>query len=178
MIARDCECVERLRKIADDRNAETRKLLERVLPGRLDAFAHAMREGAVQLVARRLLRAGAYRAKLDRGFGGQVNPADALTAVGKVVSERSLLSQFVTNNSNAIHEQVRLIDPQEFRVKVRRQRFKEAIGGHIDSELDAAERLLKQLEQLEKRLPAWKSYARTAETPRLEIIADIHESEA
>jgi hypothetical protein len=137
-----------------------------------------MREGAVQLVARRLLRAGAYRAKLDKAIGGQVNPADALNAVVKVVSERSLLSQFVANNSSTIYEQVRLIDPKEFRFKVRRQRFKESIGGHIDSELDAAERLLKQLEQLEKRLPAWKSYARTAETPRLEIIADVHESEA
>jgi len=177
MTARDCECVERLRKIADDRNAETRKLLEHVLPGRLDAFAAAMREGAVQLVARRLLRAGAYRARLDRGVGGQVSPADALNAVVEVVSERPLLTQFVADNSNAIHEQVRLIGPQEFRVKVRRQRFKEAIGGHIDSELDAGERLLKQLQQLEKRLPAWKSYARSAETPRLEIIADIHESE-
>jgi hypothetical protein len=173
----DCDCVQRLREIAKDRIAETRNLLEHELPKRLDVFTGAMREGAIQLIARRLLRAGAHRAKLDKGMGGQVSPDDALRAVPRVVSERPLLSQFIATNADALREQVRMVDPQTLHVKARREKFKESLGGRIDAELDAAERLLKQLDQLEKRLPTWKSYARSAETPRMEIVTDIHESE-
>lgn len=174
----DCECVRRLREIADTRLVEARRLFERELPNRLDAFAAAMKEGAVQLVARRLLRAGAYRAALDRGSGGQVTPQTALAAASRAITQRPRLQEFVTANREALFQQMGMIDPLDFRITVRaRKRFREASGGHIVTELDAAERLLKQLDHLEKRLPAWKSYARSAETPHLEIITDIHEGQ-
>jgi len=175
----DCECVQRLRDIAETRLEEARKLLERDLPRRFDSFTDAMKEGAIQLVARRLLRAGAYRATLDKGMGGQISPETALEAVSKAVTARPMLRQFLEVNNRALSQQMQIIDPQELlRVKVRdRRRLREALGGYLDRELDAAERLLKQLEQLERRLPTWKSYARAAQTPRLEVIADIHESE-
>ena len=175
----DCECVKRLREIAETRLQEARKLLERDLPRRLEVFTEAMREGSVQLVARRLLRAGAYRATLDKGSGGQVDPQAALAAIPRVVAGRPALQEFFKNEENVLYEQMKMIDPQDFRVTVRRRRrFREALGGHIDTELDAAERLLRQLEQLEKRLPSWKSYVRGAEAPRLELVADMHESSA
>jgi hypothetical protein len=137
-----------------------------------------MRDGSVQLVARRLLRAGAYRAALEKGAGGKVTPGASLEAAFRAAAARPILQQFLQANSNSLYEQMHTVDPEEFQVRVRgRRRFREALGGHIDRELDAAERLLSQLEQLEKRLPAWKSYARAAETPRIEIVADIHESE-
>jgi len=42
--------------------------------------------------------------------------------------------------------------------------------------LDAAERMLDQLEVLEERLPVWKSFVRGADIPRVEPIMDFHDS--
>jgi hypothetical protein len=135
-----------------------------------------MKDGGVQLVARRILRAAAYRIKLDGEAKGQVTPEAALAAVPRVVTGRPLLRQFVENHNSAIQEQTHTINPKDFHVPSK-GRFREALGGHIDAELDSAERSLKHLEQLEKRLPAWKSYARSVDAPRLEIVSDIHDSQ-
>ena len=60
-----CECVERFRDLVEERRVKAGRLLERDLPRRLEGFAEAMRLGAVQLVARQLLRAGVFRVSLD-----------------------------------------------------------------------------------------------------------------
>jgi hypothetical protein len=49
-------------------------------------------------------------------------------------------------------------------------------GGYLDRSLDVAEKMLEQLEALEKRLPVWKSLVRGADVPRVEPIMDYHDS--
>jgi hypothetical protein len=63
--------------------------------------------------------------------------------------------------------------PHRFR---NRERVMEALGGFLDAELDAAERYLRQLEDLERRLPVWQSIARGGDVPRVEPVMDFHDS--
>jgi len=173
-----CECVERFRAMADSRRAEARKVLERDLPSRLEAFADAMSLGAVQLVARRLLRAGVFRASLDSGGSRDVSRDSALEAVGRAVAARPKLQEFMRRHGEALGGQLDMVDPRDvlphrFR---NRERVMEALGGFLNAELDAAERHLRQLEDLERRLPVWQSFARGGSVPRVEPIMDFHDS--
>jgi hypothetical protein len=173
-----CGCVERFRDLVEERRVKAGRLLERDLPRRLEGFAEAMRLGALQLVARQLLRAGVYRVSLDLGGSRDVSREDTVEAVKRVVSGRSRLREFVGRYWSVVVEQVAYIDPVDVLPKrIRnRSRLKETFGGYIDSSLDSAERMLDQLEVLEKRLPVWKSFARGADVPRVEPVMDFHDS--
>ena len=173
-----CECVERFRDMADSRRAEARRLLERDLPGRLEAFADAMSLGAVQLVARQLLRAGVYRVSLDLRGSRDVSREAAVEAVKRVIGGRPRLQEFARRYWHVLAEQVAFVDPEGVLPKrIRnRARLKETFGGYLDAALDAADRLLDRLEVLEKRLPVWKSFARGADVPRVEPVMDFHDS--
>jgi len=173
-----CECVERFRVMADSRRAEARKMLERDLPRRLEAFAEAMSLGAVQLVARRLLRAGVYRVSLDLGGSRDVGREAAVEAVRRVVFPRPRLQEFVRRYWHVLVEQSAFVNPEDVlphRIR-NRERLRETFGGYLDAELDAAERHLGQLEDLERRLPVWQSIARGGDVPRVEPVMDFHDS--
>lgn len=174
-----CGCIERFRDLVEERRVKAGRLLERDLPRRLEGFVKAMRLGALQLVARQLLRAGVYRVSLDVGGSRDVNREDAVETVKRVVSGRSRLAEFVGRYWSVLVEQVAYVDPMDVLPKrIRnRSRLKETFGGYIDSSLDAAERMLDQLEVLEKRLPVWKSFARGADVPRIEPVMDFHDSQ-
>ena len=83
-----CDCVERFRVTAEERRSKAGRMLEVDMPRRLDAFAAAMRLGAVQLVARQLLRAGIFRVSLDLNGSRDVSIDSALDAVRRVVTNR------------------------------------------------------------------------------------------
>jgi len=173
-----CECVERFRVMAESRRSEAKKMLERDLPRRLEAFAEAMSLGAVQLVARRLLRAGVFRASLDLKGSREVSRESAFEAVGRAVAARPRLQEFVRRYGQILGGQMAFVDPEDvlphrFR---NRERVMEALGGFLDAELDAAERHLRQLEDLERRLPVWQSIARGGDVPRVEPVMDFHDS--
>jgi len=173
-----CECVERFRVMADSRRAEARKMLERDLPRRLEAFAGAMSLGAVQLVARRLLRAGVYRVSLDLEGSRDVSREGAVEAVRRVVVARPRLQEFVRRYWQVLVEQSVFVEPEDVlphRIR-NRERLRETFGGYLDAELDAAERYLGQLEDLERRLPVWQSFARGGDVPRVEPVMDFHDS--
>jgi len=175
----DCECVRRFRSLVEDRRVKAGRLLERDLPRRLEAFAEAMRLGAVQLVARQLLRAGVFRVSLDLDGSRDVDREAAVEAVRRVVGGRPRLQEFARRYWRFVVEQSAYVDPEDVLPKrIRnRERLRETFGGYIDANLDAAERMLDQLEVLERRLPVWKSLVRGADVPRVEPIMDFHESE-
>jgi hypothetical protein len=174
-----CECVERFRGMVKERRVRAGRLLERDLPRRLEAFAEAMRLGAVQLVARQLLRAGVFRVSLDLDGSKDVSREAAVDAVKRVIGARPRLQEFARKHWNVVVEQTAYVDPEDVLPKrIRnRERLKETFGGYIDRSLDAAERMLDQLEVLERRLPVWKSFARGADVPRVEPVMDFHDSE-
>lgn len=174
-----CECVERFRDMVKERRVRAGRLLERDLPRRLEAFAEAMRLGAVQLVARQLLRAGVFRVSLDLDGSRDVGREAAVEAVKRVIGARPRLQEFVRKYWYVVVEQAVYVDPEDVLPKrVRnRERLKETFGGYIDRSLDAAEKMLDQLEVLERRLPVWKSFARGADVPRVEPVMDFHDSE-
>jgi hypothetical protein len=170
--------------MAEERRAKAGRLLEIELPSRLEAFADAMRSGAVQLVARQLLRAGVFRVSLDLNGSRDVSIESAVEAIKRVVgtSERAgapRLQRFLREHSVDVLGQASYVNPQDVLPKrVRnRERLSEAFGGYIERSLDGAERMLDQLEVLEKRLPVWKSFVRGADVPRVEPVVDFHESE-
>ncbi len=173
-----CGCVERFRGLVEERRVRAGRLLERDLPRRLEGFAEAMRLGAVQLVARQLLRAGVFRVSLDLGGSRDVDREAAVEAVKRVVGARPRLQKFVRRYWHVVVEQAVYVDPKDVLPKrIRnRERLKETFGGYLDRSLDAAERMLDQLEVLEKRLPVWKSFARGADVPRVEPVMDFHDS--
>ena len=174
-----CECVERFRSIVESRRVKATRLLERDLPRRLDAFAEAMRLGAVQLVARQLLKAGVFRASLDMDGSRDLDVDVSVDAVRRVVSARPRLQNFVRRYWHVLVEQSGYVDPKDVlprRIR-NRERLRETFGGYIDRSLDAAERLLDRLEDLERRLPVWKSVVRGADVPRVEPIMDFHDSQ-
>lgn len=179
-----CDCVERFRSMAEERRSKAGRMLEIDLPRRLEAFAEAMRLGAVQLVARQLLRAGVFRVSLDLGGSRDVSVESAVEAVKRVVgaSERvgaPRLQKFVREHWADVVEQANYVNPDDVLPKrIRnRERLSETFGGYLDSSLDGAERMLDQLEVLERRLPVWKSFVRGADVPRVEPVMDYHESE-
>ena len=174
-----CDCVERFRSMAEERRSKAGRLLEIDLPRRLDAFAEAMRLGAVQLVARQLLRAGVFRVSLDLDGSRDVSIEAAVDAVNRVVGARPRLQEFVRKHWSVVVEQAVYVNPEDVLPKRvhNRERLKETFGGYLDTSLDAAERMLDQLEALERRLPAWKSFVRGADVPRVEPVMDFHDSE-
>ena len=174
-----CGCVERFRGLVEERRVRAGRLLERDLPRRLEGFAEAMRLGAVQLVARQLLRAGVFRVSLDLDGSRDVGREAAVDAVKRVVGARPRLQEFVGRYWSVVVEQAAYVDPRDVLPKrIRnRERLKETFGGYLDRSLDAAEKMLDQLEVLEKRLPVWKSFARGADVPRVEPVMDFHDSE-
>jgi len=161
-----------------ERRVRAGRLLERDLPRRLEAFAEAMRLGAVQLVARQLLRAGVFRVSLDLDGSKDVSREAAVDAVKRVIGARPRLQEFARKHWNVVVEQAVYVDPEDVLPKrIRnRERLKETFGGYIDRSLDAAERMLDQLEVLERRLPVWKSFVRGADVPRVEPVMDFHDS--
>ncbi|MBC7077241.1 MAG: hypothetical protein ABC595_00275 [Candidatus Methanosuratincola petrocarbonis] len=173
-----CGCVERFRSIIGDRRAEASRRLKEDLPRRLDAFAEAMRLGAIQLVARSLLRAGAFRASLDQGCSREITVESMRQAIPRAAAGRQKLPEFIENHWETIIEQSNFVDPAGVlpkRVKDR-ERIRESFGGYLDRSLDAAERMLEQLETLERRLPIWKSMVRGTDVPRVEPVMDYHDS--
>jgi len=174
-----CDCVERFRSMAEERRSKAGRLLEIDLPRRLDAFAEAMRLGAVQLVARQLLRAGVFRVSLDLEGSRDVSIEQAVEAVNRVVGARPRLQEFVRKHWSVVQQQAVYVSPEDVLPKRvhNRERLKETFGGYLDTSLDAAERMLDQLEALERRLPAWKSFVRGADVPRVEPVMDFHDSE-
>lgn len=165
--------------MVEERRVRAGRLLERDLPRRLEAFAEAMRLGGIQLVARQLLRAGVFRVSLDLDGSRDVGREAAVDAVKRVIGPRPRLQEFVRKHWNVVVEQAVYVDPEDVLPKrIRnRERLKETFGGYIDRSLDAAERMLDQLEVLERRLPVWKSFARGADVPRVEPVMDFHDSE-
>ena len=174
-----CDCVERFRSMAEERRSKAGRMLEIDLPRRLEAFAEAMRLGAVQLVARQLLRAGVFRVSLDLNGSRDVSIESAVEAVKRVVAARPRLQKFVREHWADLVGQDGYVSPEDVLPKrIRnRERLSETFGGYLDSSLDGAERMLDQLEVLERRLPVWKSFVRGADVPRVEPVMDYHDSE-
>ena len=174
-----CDCVERFRVTAEERRKKARKMLEVDMPRRLDAFAAAMRLGAVQLVARQLLRAGIFRVSLDLNGSRDVSIDSSIDAVRRVVTNRPGLENFVREHWTEIVGQSEYVNPEDILPKRihNREKIGEKFGGYLTSSLDAAERMLEQLDVLEKRLPVWKSFVRGADVPRVEPVMDYHDSE-
>jgi hypothetical protein len=174
-----CDCVERFRSMAEERRSKANRNLEIDLPCRLEAFADAMRLGAVQLVARQLLRAGVFRVSLDLNGSRDVSIESAVETVKRVVAARPRLQKFVREHWADLVGQAGYVSPEDVLPKrIRnRERLSETSGGYLDSSLDGAERLLDQLEVLERRLPVWKSFVRGADVPRVEPVMDFHDSE-
>jgi len=174
-----CDCVERFRNIVESRRGKATLHLERDLPLRLDGFADAMRLGAVQLVARNLLKAGVYRASLDLAGSRKVEIESSVEAVRRVAAARPRLQEFVGKYWQVLVEQSVYVDPENVlphRIR-NRERLSETFGGYIDRSLDAAERSLDLLDDLERRLPVWKSLVRGADVPRVEPVMDFHDSQ-
>jgi hypothetical protein len=174
-----CDCVERFRTMAEERRSKAGRMLEIDLPCRLEAFAEAMRLGAVQLVARQLLRAGVFRVSLDLNGSRDVSIESAVEAVKRVIAARPRLQKFVREHWADLVGQAAYVNPENVLPKrIRnRERLSETFGGYLDSSLDGAERMLDQLEVLERRLPVWKSFVRGADVPRVEPVMDFHDSE-
>jgi len=174
-----CECVDRFRSMAEERRSKASRSLEIDLPRRLESFAEAMRLGAIQLVARQLLRAGVFRASLDSNSMREVSVESAVDAVKSAVAARQQLREFCQKYWDAIVGQAVYVDPMAVLPKRvhNRERWRESFGGYLDSSLDSAERWLGQLEAMERRLPVWKSVVRGADVPRVEPVMDFHDSE-
>lgn len=174
-----CGCVERFRSMAEERRSKAGRMLEIDLPCRLEAFAEAMRLGAVQLVARQLLRAGVFRVSLDLNGSRDVSIESAVEAVKRVIAPRPRLQKFIQEHWADLVGQVAYVNPEDVLPKRihNRERLSETFGGYLDSSLDSAERMLDQLEVLERRLPVWKSFVRGADVPRVEPVMDFHDSE-
>jgi len=174
-----CDCVERFRSMAEERRSKASRMLEIDLPCRLEAFAEAMRLGALQLVARQLLRAGVFRVSLDLNGSHDVSIESAVEAIKRVVAARPRLQKFVVEHWGDLVGQASYVNPEDVLPKRihNRERLKETFGGYLDSSLDGAERMLDQLEVLERRLPVWKSFVRGADVPRVEPVMDFHDSE-
>jgi hypothetical protein len=108
-----------------------------------------------------------------------VSIESAVEAVKRVIAPRPRLQKFIQEHWADLVGQVAYVNPEDVLPKRihNRERLSETFGGYLDSSLDSAERMLDQLEVLERRLPVWKSFVRGADVPRVEPVMDFHDSE-
>lgn len=171
-----CDCVERFRSMIEDRRNKANRRLEEELPKKLENFAEAMRLGALQLVARYLLKAGIFRASLDLSNPREVSRNEMIEGVKRVVVGRPKLEKFLNKQWEVVVKQIPYVDPSNVLPKRILKRWRETFGGYLEANLAAAEKMLEQLEALERRLPVWKSLVRSADVPRVEPVMDYHDS--
>jgi hypothetical protein len=117
---------------------------------------------------------------LDLNGSRDVSIELAVEAVKRVIAARPRLRKFVREHWADLVGQAGYVSPEDVLPKrIRnRERLSETFGGYLDSSLDGAERMLDQLEVLERRLPVWKSFVRGADVSRVEPVMDFHDSEA
>jgi len=156
---------------------------------RLESFKEGVREGAYELVARHLYRAGVYFAFLDGGLFRDTSPNQVMTALTDRVSNmNAALGEFFRTNISSVERQSHFVDASELLRGI--LRFKGAVKlaeadrlfgsarglleGNGQRELSQAEKILERLNRLERYLESWREASRPEAKVEVVEIADMH----
>ncbi|MEM3464987.1 MAG: hypothetical protein QXU11_08080 [Thermoproteota archaeon] len=171
-----CSCKEKIRLALESAKSRGR-LFDAEQSRRLDSFRENIMEGARELAARHLYRAGVYFASLDNNLEKRPSSSQIRMALEKRLADMSpLLSSFTGGNIHLIMRQSEAIDSNKLLRGILRQESK-AIGlleGNGLREVEQAEKILTRLDKLKKYLESWRQGVR--EELRIEVveITDIH----
>ena len=143
---------------------------------KLEAFRNGIREGAMEVAARHIYRAGVYLASLEGGL--KINPEEKeiLAALERSIGKYPLLAEFFGRNVERVRAQSIFVDVKKMLRRILRQKGK-AVGllkGNAERELALAQEVLERVRKLEERLATWREVSHLEALVEAVKIYDVH----
>jgi hypothetical protein len=144
---------------------------------RLDSFRGGILEGAKEVAARHLYRAGVYLASLDGGLNRDPSPASVLASLVKRLSNDSILYAFFQNDRVRVEQQRGSVEPQELlrRILRRKNQAPGLLEANAMRELDQARASLELVERIDRYLTSWRESMRMEGRVNLTLVVDMHQ---
>jgi hypothetical protein len=144
---------------------------------RLESFRRNMVEGAHELIARHIYKAGVYFASLDHDLERRPSTNQVRMALEKrLMSMNAPLRKFVQENMHLVERQRESVDHDRLLRGILRHGSK-AVGlleGNGRREMEQAEKILVRLEKLEQYLASWRQGILGESRIEAVEISDIH----
>jgi hypothetical protein len=153
------------------------KFLDAEQERKLESFRRNMIEGAHELIARHIYKAGVYFASLDHSLERRPSTNQVRMALEKRLTDMNTsLRKFVRENMQLVERQRESVDSDKLLRGILRQGSK-AVGlleGNGRRETEQAEKIIARLEKLEHYLASWREGIMGE--PKIEAveISDIH----
>jgi hypothetical protein len=143
----------------------------------MDAFRQGIVEGANELVARHLYRAGVYQASLDSGLARKPDSSMVLSSLANRLSSTDPEAYgFYSENRNLVEQQGHSLDAEGLLRGVLRHKGKSTglLEGNVLRELNQAQVLIQRVKRLDEYLASWKESIRMEGSVELQKIVDMH----
>lgn len=176
-----CRCEERVKFIKDAHQGHANQARGKFLE-RLETFRDGIADGARELAALHLYRAGVYWASRDGELSRNPGPyavSDALEAHLHDVEGSMPLVLFYQRHEKTVRDQAVVVEAESLLRRFLRKREKAPglLAANAKSELESAARALEQIERLETRLKAWGQSSVGESNPEAIRIVDVHKDE-
>lgn len=176
---RDCDCYESVQASVAEERREA-KATEHGYSERLFAFRGGIIDGAKELAARHLFKAGVYLACLDNSFSRD----PALDEVVRCLAERleegvePELREFFARNADLIRSQLAGVEPSELLKGIlrRKEGTKGLLEANASNEFEQAKTALEKAGELSNQLESWKEGIRLESRVSVVEIIDMHGS--
>lgn len=143
---------------------------------KLEAFRNGIREGAMEVAARHVYRAGVYLASLEGGLKRNPGEREILAALERNLRKHPALTEFFGRNVERIRAQAIFVDARRMLRRILKQKGR-AVGllkGNAERELTLAREALERVRRLEERLATWREASHLEALVEAVKIYDVH----
>jgi len=143
---------------------------------KLEAFRNGIREGAMEVAARHVYRAGVYLASLEMGLKSNLEEREILAALERNIGKYPLLAEFFRRNVERVKAQAIFVDVRKMLRRILKQKRK-AMGllkGNAEREFALAQEALERVRKLEERLATWREASHLEALVEAVKIYDVH----
>lgn len=172
-----CNCYESIDASASEERSKARNIEHQYI-NRLLAFRTGIFDGAIELAARHLFKAGVYLACLGNSTADQ-DSDDVIRSLSVRLKEEgdSILDDFYRKNKPIIQAQANGVNSAELLRGIlrRKDRTKGLLEANARNEFTQAISALERASQLSRQLESWKEGLRLEAKVSIVEIADMHE---
>ncbi len=170
-----CQCRDRAQTVAAAARKRARAA-EGQLVSRLEAFQIAIQDGARQLAARHLYRAGVYLCSLRGNLERDVSPWRVMDVLDNDPLIGEELKPLIVRNRSLIERQAEELVPREMLRGILRAKGRAAglLRGNAERELEQARKALDRYVRLEDHLAAWREGLRAESQVAVIPLMDSH----
>lgn len=172
-----CEC-RKLVEYSAQQAQELAKATKFELDRRLASFREGIQEGAIEVSARHIYRAGVYLASLTEELHGNPNPRMVLSSLEqRLPSMDAIIFNFFSKYKARIKEQSASVDSRELlrRILRRREKARGLLEANVKRELELAKESLERAKRLDKRVASWGEGKRSEGFVTVIPIVDMHQ---